>query len=136
MKTTFNDFINSNPNCSKYDGNAEAILIFEFLSRDESIIQMVEASENGKPALSPVVKDIEDLLDNVANPTISFEDNFTKQTVGLMVKSILEPFGYKVKAQKALPKSSGARKFVSASCYEYDENAPASLRIVKRIENI
>ncbi len=136
MKASFQDFMNANPNCRKFDGNTEMILIFEFLSRDDSILQMIDSCENRKPALTPVAKPIEDLIAGLANPTISFNDNFTKQTVGMMVKSILEPFGYRVSSQKSLPKSSGAVQFVSASCYEFDPSAPASMRVVKRIESI
>lgn len=136
MKATYSTFIENNPNCSKFSGNAEAILIFEFLSKDESILQMIDASDSGKPALSPVAKSVESLLKSVSNPSISFDDNFTKQTVGLMVKTILAPFGYVVNGQKALPKACGAEKFVSASCYKFDSNAPATLRVVKRIESI
>ncbi|MGN0696403.1 MAG: hypothetical protein ACI4J5_06540 [Oscillospiraceae bacterium] len=135
-RASFNDFIAANPNCQKFGGNPEAILFFEFLSADASIIKMIEASDSGKPALSPVAKDIEKLFDSFSAPTISLKDSFTKQAVGLMIKCILEPFGYVVAEQKNLPKSSGAKYFRSASCYRFDENAPATLKIVKKIETI
>ena len=134
MKSTFQDFIEQSPNCTKFDGVAEAILVFEFLSKDESIIQMIEACDNGKPALVPVAKAIEDLLDGMSNPAISFDDHFTKQAVGLMVKCILKPFGYLVADQKILPRNCGAKKFKSASCYKFSPEAGATMRIVKRIE--
>lgn len=135
MKATFQDFVNANPNCSNFAKTAGAILIFEYLSRDESIIAMIDACDIGKPALSPVAKQLEDLLDGISNPGISFDNGFSRQAVGLMVKAILKPFGYVVAGQKVLPKAGGAKKFVSASCYRYDPDAPASLRIVKRIES-
>ncbi|MGB4658958.1 MAG: hypothetical protein WBI07_07255 [Mobilitalea sp.] len=136
MKATFNDFITQNPNCSKFDGNADAMLIFEFLSRDNSIILMIEASDAGKPALTPWVKHLEHLLLDIKYPTISFDDNFTKQAVGLMIKCILEPFGYVVWKQKDLPKSSDSAKFQSASVYRYDPIKNATMQVVKHIEEI
>ena len=135
MKTSFSDFIETHPNCGKFAGNAEAILVFEYLSKDDSIIRMIDSCESGKPALAPVAKELEALIDSVANPTISFDDPFTKQTVGLMIKSILAPFGYKVSKQKILPKES-VGKFASASCYVFDPSMPASMKVVKRIESI
>lgn len=135
MKTTFQKFLNDHPSCGKFQGNAEAILIFEYLSKDDSIIRMIDACDSGKPAITPVAREIEELLAGVSNATISFEDNYTKQTVGVMVKSILEPFGYVVTGQKMLPRGCGANQFKSASCYKFSPDAPACLRVVKRIEN-
>lgn len=136
MKSAFNDFITQNPNCSKFAGNADAMLIFEFLSRDPSIIQMIEASDAGKPALAPWAKHLEHILLDIKNPSISFNDNFTKQAVGLMIKCILEPFGYVVWKQKDLPKSAESDKFQSASVYRHDPSKVASMRVVKHIEEI
>lgn len=134
MKATYKDFIEANPNCGSFAGRAEARLIFEFLSRDESIIAMLDACDMGKPALTPVARGVEELLEQIEDPNFSFEKGFHKQAVGLMVKSILKPFGYVVGAQKVLPKASGAKYFTSASCYKYDPTAPSSMRVVKRIE--
>lgn len=136
MKANFNDFIKQNPNSGKFAGNADAMLIFDFLSRDTSIIQMLEVSDAEKPALTPCAKDIENILSDISNPSISFEDNFTKQAVGLMIKTILEPFGYVVWKQKNLPKSAQSKKFQSASVYRRDPNIKATMRVVKHIEEI
>lgn len=136
MKSTFDDFLAQNPNCSKFRGDADAMLIFDFLSRDSNIIQMIEASDSGKPALAPLAKNIEQILDGIKNPSISFDDNFTKQAVGMMVKCILSPFAYIVLTQKDLPKSAGAKKFKSASVYYYDPNKNPSMRVTKRIEEL
>lgn len=134
MKTTFENFIQKNPICRKFDGDAGMILIFNLLSEDKSIIQMIDACDSGKPALTPMAKPVEALADTLKNPTISLDDDFTRQAVGLMVKSILEPFGYRGSGKKALPKEYKGEKFVTASCYRLDPEAPASMRVVKRIE--
>ena len=137
MKATFDDFIKQNPNCSKFADNADAMLIFNWLSEDLKIILMLEASAAGKPALTPWVKHLERVLQfEIKNPSISFDDSFTKQAVGLMVKCILEPFGYTVWKQKDLPKSAESTKFTSASVYQYNPVKKPTLRVVKKIEEI
>lgn len=135
MKSKFADFINQFPNCSKFSNNADAMRVFDFLSEDASIIKMVDAIESGKPALSPVVKQTE--CDFQTN-SFSFDDHFTKQAVGMMVKVVLQPFGYirKPGNQKNLPKEAGATKFVTASCYRYFPDSKTTMRIVKSVEEI
>lgn len=137
MLATYNDFINQNPNCRKFENDDDMQNVFAFLSQDFIIVQMIDASGAGKPALAPVAVNVEHFF---ADPNTthdnSLDDNFTKQAVGLMIKTVLEPFGYKVWKQKDLPKSINATKFQSASTYRFDVLAPRSMKIVKRIEEI
>lgn len=137
MSARFKDFIRQNPNCKKFENDDDMQNIFEFLSREYVLVQLIDASEAGKPAISPVVENVEHFfMDLSKEHTNSLDDNFTKQAVGLMVKTILEPFGYVVWKQKDLPKKSGAIKFKSASAYRFDHFAPRTMRVVKRIEEI
>ena len=137
MLATFEDFIAQNPNCRKFDGDEDMVYIFNFLSQDFILVQLIDASEAGKPALAPVAVNIEHIFQDTSRPhENSLDDNFTKQAVGLMIKTILAPFGYTVWKQKDLPKSVGATKFQSASTYRFDHIAPRSMRVVKRIEEI
>ena len=66
----------------------------------------------------------------------TLDDNFTKQAVGLMVKTILEPFGYVVWKQKNLPKSINATKFQTASVYRRDITKTATMRVAKYVEEV
>ena len=135
MKATFDDFIAQNPNFKKFANDEDMQNIFEFLSQDYIIIQLVDASEAGKPALSPVAKNVEHFFADTSKPhENTLDDSFTKQAVGLMVKTILGPFGYAVWKQKDLPKCSRCTKFQSASVYRRDETKTATLRVVKHIE--
>jgi hypothetical protein len=137
MLATFNDFIKQNPNCKKFENDDDMQNVFDFLSQDFIIVQMIDASEAGKPALSPVAVNVEHFFADLnKSHNNSLDDNFTKQAVGLMVKTILEPFGYVVWKQKDLPKSVGASKFQSASTYRFDINAPRTMKIVKRVVEI
>lgn len=137
MLATYNDFIAQNPNCRKFENDDDMQNVFGFLSQDFIIVQMIDASEAGKPALAPVAVNIEHFFaDPNKSHDNSLDDNFTKQAVGLMIKTILEPFGYTVWKQKDLPKSINATKFQSASTYRFDVLAPRSMKIVKRVEEI
>ncbi len=133
MKATFQDFIEQNANCKKFDGNAEAVYIFDnILSRDENIIAMVEATEAGKPALAVCVREVEEYYRSHAAPTFDLTDSFTKQALGRMVKTAIEPFGYQTYKQKDMPKSVSAEFVTSAMTYKFSGNA--TMKIVKKIE--
>ena len=134
MKATFNDFILDNPNCSGFGIRIDAQKIFDFLNRDENIIKMVEYAEQGKPALAGCVHELEAYYDSLNSSEIDFNDNFTRTVVGRMVKTILEPFGYRVTKQKDFTKNRKGKYFVSASCYEL--KGKATMHIVKKVEEI
>lgn len=70
---------------------------------------------------------------SLSNPTIDFNENYPRTVVGKMAKTILKPFGYRPTIQRNLPRECGeVEYFTSASCYEL--SAPATMRVVKRIE--
>lgn len=134
MKATYHDFIKSNPTCSKFQGNRDAMALFDLLNEDENIMKMIDFADNLKPALAGCISEIEAFYRNLQNPTIDLKDSFTKTAVGRMVKTILEPFGYCVTKQKNFPKHISTEFFSSASCYE--KTGVATMKIVKRIEPI
>ena len=137
MLATFENFIAQNPNCKKFADDEDMIYTFNFLSVDYVLVQLLEASDFGKPAISPIVTNIEHVFaDPSKEHANTLDDNFTKQAVGLMVKTILAPFGYTVWKQKDLPKNSRAEKFTSASVYRFNIVNPRSMRVVKRIVEI
>jgi hypothetical protein len=136
-KATFNDFIKQNPNCKKFENDVTMQDIFCFLSQDDTVIKLIDTSDGGKPALAPMVADVENFFtDTTKTYANTLDDNFTKQAIGLMIKTILAPFGYVVWKQKDLPKNSRATKFQSASVYRYDNLNNATMKVVKRIEEI
>jgi hypothetical protein len=134
---TYEDFLVQNPNCKKFTDDKEMRYTFEMLSWDYMLVQLLEASDFGKPAISPIVENIEHVFMSPEEGHINkLDDNFTKQAVGLIVKTILDPFGYKVWKQKDLPKKSRAEKFTSASVYRFDSLAKRTMRVRKVIEEI
>ncbi len=136
MKVSYPDFIQANPNCSKYASDSVAQAIFDLLSRDDAILAMLEAADQNKPALGPCVHMIEDYAAALAAPSFDIQKDFERTVVGRMVKAILEPFGYRVTTQKDLPKQWKGNYFSSASCYALSAPEEATLRVVKKIEEI
>ena len=125
MKTTYNDFITQNPTWKDFDGNTDAGIVFRILSRDASIYSMIAAIAAGKPALTPCAKAVEDLLKDLPGTTMPIKRHRSRQAVGVMVKSILAPYGYKPITDtsggaktKPLPIESQARYFKAAAVYK------------------
>lgn len=135
MKATYNDFLNENPTCAGAGSAAAAQGVFALLSQDANIIAMIDASEQGQSALAPCIQQVEDYLVEAADPNFDVKENFTRQTVGCMAKTILAPFGYRPTKQKNLPKGTG-QYFVSASCYDLSAPEEATMKVVRRIQEI
>ena len=135
MKATYQDFLRENPTCVKFAEDDTAQEVFDLLSRDENLIAMLDASDQGLPALTPCIGQVEDLAEHKNSSTFDVQNNTVRQTVGCMAKTIMRPFGYRVTKQKNLPKGTG-RYFASASCYALVEPECATMRVVKRIEEL
>ena len=125
MKTTLNDFFVQNPTWKDFEGNPDAEIIFMILSRDASIESMIAAVEDGKPALTPCVMAVENILEDMPNPSMDIEVLRNRQAIGLMVKAILAPYDYEpipdARGQaktKPLPDESRARYFEEAAVYQ------------------
>ena len=112
-----------------YETNTEVIDLFEYLSRPETIMEMINYSKVGRPALEAVVATVE----NVYLKTMFQHDanNYSlKQATGKMIRFILEDFGW---VKKGSLKLVGSNYFVSASTYRYEESV-AIRRLVLRVE--
>lgn len=134
MKATFSDFIFDNLNCSGFENNPDARAVFELLSEDRNIIAMIDACENGKPALSACAVEIEKFLSLKDNPTMDLRDTFTKTVIGRMIKSILAPFGYLPSKQNYISKNIQVVFFTSGMCYQ--KTGEATMHVVKKIEEL
>ena len=139
MKATYDDFLSENPPCRKFESDIDAQAVFHLLSQNENIIAMIDASEAGKPALTPVVSTVEGYFDTHTIGEFDPRKTFPRTVVGCMIKTILAPFGYRVlspasRAQKDLPKAAKAKYFASSSCYEL--TGEASMRITRTVSEI
>ena len=125
MKATFNEFITQNPTWKDFSDNADAEIVYSILARPASIDSMISAIAEKKPALTPCVMAIEDLLEDLPDTTMPLERDRNRQAVGLMVKAVLEPHGYTPirdtsgdAKTKPLPDESRARYFKEAAVYQ------------------
>lgn len=134
MKATYNDFLAANPNCSKFTSNKDAMAVFDFLNRNDNIIKMIDYCEMGKTALSACVSELEAFVCNLPQSSFDLTDGFTRTVIGRMIKSVLEPFGYRPTVQKAFPKNCNVKYFSSASCYSL--TGPATMKIAKYVAEI
>lgn len=134
MKSTYIDFITENPIYTKFESDPTAQGVFELLSQDESILSMIDAAERGRPALTPCAAAVEAYGDSVPNAFFNVQSGFERTAVGCMVKTILAPFGYRPTENKRLPTGTPCKYFKSAHCYA--KTGPASMRVVKIIEEI
>ena len=134
MKATFEDFLLNYPMCKQYEGNIDAIALFDFLSNDDNIFKMLDFSENRKPALLGCVREFEAFYDTLTNPSFDLSENFAKRAIGRMVATIIAPFGYAPENQVIFSKAYKGKYIKSATRYE-KKHAP-TLRVVRVIERI
>lgn len=134
MKATFNDFLIENPSCNGFSSSTDAECIFDILSKDENIIAMVEAVEQGRPGLEPCISELETWYEKTPLSDVSLNDEFARKAIGRMVKTILEPFGYEVSSRKSISKSINSQFFKTASCYK--RTGKARLKVVKQIVEV
>lgn len=111
----FEDFLDQQPIYSKYRNNNTAKQIYELLSNIQNIHAMLIASDSGVPALAASITEIERLF--AKQKDFDLTDDFTKQALGAMVKTILEPFGYTPVKRKVIPKDKSSQFITSAAVY-------------------
>ncbi len=134
MKATFADFINENPTCVKFADNPDAKKLFDFLSEESNIIDMIAVCDTNKPALAACASKIEKFVETNALSQIDLTDKFTRTMVGRMIKTILSPFGYLPTTQIDLTQSARGKIFTSGTRYE--KKGYATMEIVKTIREI
>ena len=85
------------------------------LTEPEQIYDAIRESENGRPALTPSVKLIEDYINSKGNSTVfPLSVPFNRTAVGRMQKTVLIPFGYEPNDKQAACRIGN---FKTASCY-------------------
>jgi len=124
----FQNLLESYPKYSKFEHNPIALNIFALLSKLESIQNMIYASEADKPALSACISQIENLYGT--QKIFNLTDDFTKQSVGAMVKIVLEPLGYEPYKQKKFQK--GLSVFVKSASVYHLSRSPR-LKLVQKL---
>lgn len=89
--------------------------VYRFLSSPHSIWAMAKAGENGKPALTGVVKELESKFAG----SFDFDNPMNRRMIGSMIKEIIHDFGFRRKGQRLV---SNSDYFTTASYYELEED--------------
>lgn len=102
-KATFADFVRQNPSYRVKFDNKETRHVFDnILSDNYTISGMIHASNVGAPALDVCMREIEDFFNNSPSKEFDLEDAYTRQGLGKLVKTVLEPFGYVPDSRKTM----------------------------------
>lgn len=126
--TIRDDFFNS----SSIPENPDTIKVVDFLSKPESVNKMIAMSEVGLPALTGVVKEIEEQFGDCESFPLNHDAENSnapnRRNVGWMVRFIMKTYGY-TPISKGLPgandtvertrigKFSGAKYFGTSAVY-------------------
>ena len=87
--------------------------VYDFIASPHSVWAMVQASENGKPALAGIVKELESKFAT----SFDFDNPMNRRMIGSMIKEIVHDFGYRRKGQRMV---SNSDFFTTASYYELE----------------
>lgn len=96
-------------------GNTDAQNVFNYLSQPENIYNMIVFSNVNLPAISGIVHSLENIFATTTDFPLTNPTN--RQTVGRMVKFIMEHFGYEPIAS-GLDKDSKLRDFSNAQYFK------------------
>lgn len=126
--------------------NHDTIMVMDFLSKAESVNKMIVMSEVGLPALTGVVKELEDAFGNCKLFPLNHEAEDSnapnRRNVGWMVRFIMRSYGYTPIA-KGFPdandsfertrigKFSGSKYFGTAALYAKTIPNPVHSIIIK-----
>lgn len=106
------------------DGTIEKIM--EFLVEPQNVQAMILMTELGQPALSGVVKKLEDRFaysDFPLHQDAPNHDN-NKRNIGKMVQFVMGEFGYSSIKETGIGEFSGANHFKNASVYTKTNSNP------------
>lgn len=117
---------------SEWLENTDAKAVFDFLCKPESVYSMIAMSKLGLPAISGIVKELEDKFSDA--PKFPLREGVNRQLVGKMVKFVLGQFGYEINShgdneRVQLRTFTGARFFRTSAVYAPTAEAVNSLSI-------
>lgn len=111
--------------------NADTRAIMDFLSLPESVNKMTIASEMGLPAITPIVKELEDRFENSELSPLHHQGKnqnaVHRQNVGRMIKFVMAQFGYVpvdggLSERARIPKFAQSKHFSTAAIYAKKED--------------
>lgn len=128
---SFDSFLQTDHRYRGFAQNSLARKVAEFIAEPESIFKMIRATEEDKPALLGIVKELEEKFKEQSE--FDLQKAAVKQYIGAYIKYVLGFFGYVPVRQKYMPANS-SEFFKSASVYKKDESNPPKLEIKTEIK--
>lgn len=124
----FEEFLKYTKVSGRVKDNAVAELVFKYLCEPENIYKMCLASDMKLPVLTHIVKELEDKYSG--DPMFDLEKPVNRQTVGVMIKFILQYMGYAPSnaGDRNLRNFSRARIFKTSSVYSKVSTAKYIIR--------
>lgn len=108
---SYNDFLLENPRYRGYSDNQDVKELFDFIETPTSVVKMIIALTNERPALAGIVHEVEELYGEKLNLDTN---KAMRQLIGIFVRYVMSFYGYEPAEQKRL---SRTRYFVTASHY-------------------
>ena len=110
------------------DGNVKKIM--QFLTKPQSVNVMISMSEMGFPALSGVVRELEERFaysDFPLHHDAEDQNAPNRRNIGWMVRFVMREFGYepiRTKVQPRIGVFSGSKHFSTAATYKNTNGVP------------
>lgn len=118
--------------------NSDTRAIMDFISSPESVNKMIVASEMGLPAITPIVKDLENKFEYSRLSPLHHEGKnqnaVHRQNVGRMIKFVMAQFGYipvdgGLSERARIPKFAKSKHFSTSALYEKKESGKHQIEI-------
>lgn len=118
--------------------NSDTRAIMDFISLPESVNKMIIASEMGLPAITPIVKELENKFEDSKLSPLHHEGKnqnaVHRQNVGRMIKFVMAQFGYipvdgGLSERARIPKFAESKHFSTAAIYAKKQNAKYEIEI-------
>ena len=111
--------------------NEDVINAFEFIAAPDSVIEMISSSLIGKPALAPIVKELEDRFADAPGFPLNHEgpqkNAKNRRNVGWMVRFVMREYGYTPvdnSERTRIGTDAGSRYFGNAAVYHKTNAIP------------
>ena len=114
------------------------IQIYEYLCKPETVYKLMISSDMGCPAISGIVKELEEKFNESAwfpVTTIGNNKNYVaRQNVGRMIKKIMRNYGYLpiesgLSERARIPNTIGAKYFSTGTIYKKECNAKFKINV-------
>ncbi len=118
--------------------NVDTRAIMNFLSLPESVNKMIIASEMGLPAITPIVKELENRFGNSRLSPLHHQGKnqnaVHRQNVGRMIKFIMAQFGYipvdgGLSERARIPQFAQSKYFSTAAIYAKKESCRYKIEV-------